>query len=142
MVAAAGAGAPPALALARAANELAADIDAARRLEAGSFARLCVMEGSGELTATQAKAVLGDLLAAGAGDPAAIAQAKGFEAMSPESLVAVVGQVVEANPDEWSRYAAGEEKLAGFFTGQVMKATGGKADGKAVATELRRRRDG
>ena len=52
-----GAGAPPALSLARAANELAADLDAARRLEAGSFARLCVMEASGELTATQAKAV-------------------------------------------------------------------------------------
>ena len=49
-----------------------------------------------------------------------------------------VRAVVEANPDEWSRYAAGTDKLAGFFTGQVMKATKGKANGKVVAQELQR----
>ncbi len=45
-----------------------------------------------------------------------------------------------AHPDEWDRYREGEDKLAGFFTGAVMKATKGQADGKAVAAELRRLR--
>lgn len=142
VVAAVRAGAPAALALARAANELASDLEHGRHLDPAAFAALCRMEAGGDLTATQAKAVLAELLAAGGGDPAAIAKDRGFEAMSDDSLAGVVAEAVAANPDEWSRYAAGEDKLAGFFTGQVMKATGGKADGKAVAAELRRRRSG
>jgi aspartyl-tRNA(Asn)/glutamyl-tRNA(Gln) amidotransferase subunit B len=140
VVAAVSAGAPAALALARGANELAADLQTGLTMDAGSFAALVVMEARGELTATQSKAVLSELLAAGGGDPAAIAKAKGFESLSDDSLRDVVGQVIEANPGEWGRFREGEDKLAGFFTGQVMKATGGKADGKAVAAELRRRR--
>jgi aspartyl-tRNA(Asn)/glutamyl-tRNA(Gln) amidotransferase subunit B len=80
------------------------------------------------------------MLAAGGGDPAAIAAAHGFEAMSEDSLVAVVAEVVAARPDEWERYCQGEDKLAGLFTGAVMKATKGQADGQAVAAELRRLR--
>jgi aspartyl-tRNA(Asn)/glutamyl-tRNA(Gln) amidotransferase subunit B len=140
VVAAVSAGAAPALALARAANELAADVEAALAMDPGSFAALVVLEGRGELTATQSKSVLGELLAARGGDPAAIAAAKGYESLSDDSLRDVVAQVIEANPSEWERFCQGEDKLAGLFTGQVMKATGGKADGKAVAAELRRRR--
>ncbi len=139
VVAAARAGAPAELALVRAANELAANLDAALRIEAGAFASLVTMESEGALTPTQSKAVLAEMLAAG-GDPAAIAAAKGFEALSEDSLSGAVREVVEAHPDEWARFVAGEEKLAGFFTGHVMRATGGKADGKAVAAELRRLR--
>ena len=139
VVAAARAGAPAELALVRAANELAANLDAALRIEAGAFASLVTMESEGALTPTQSKAVLAEMLAAG-GDPAAIAAAKGFEVLSEDSLSGAVREVVEAHPDEWARFVAGEEKLAGFFTGHVMRATGGKADGKAVAAELRRLR--
>jgi aspartyl-tRNA(Asn)/glutamyl-tRNA(Gln) amidotransferase subunit B len=139
VAAAADAGANPSVALARAANELAADLDAARRLDPGAFAALVSMESSGRLSATQAKTVLAELLAGG-GDPEAIASAHGFEAMSEDSLVAVLDEVIAANPGEWGRYREGDDKLAGFFTGQVMRATKGKADGKAVAAELRRRR--
>jgi aspartyl-tRNA(Asn)/glutamyl-tRNA(Gln) amidotransferase subunit B len=135
---AAAAGVPANVALVRAANELAADLDAAQRLDPSAFTQLLELESSGKLTATQAKAVLADLLAAGGGDPAAIARQKGFEAMSGESIAGVVAEVVEANPDEWARYRDGEEKLAQFFIGQVMRATKGKADGKAVVAELRR----
>jgi Asp-tRNA(Asn)/Glu-tRNA(Gln) amidotransferase B subunit len=49
---------------------------------------------------------------------------------------------VADNPDEWARYAAGDDKLAGFFTGKVMKATKGKANGKVVAQELQRLKAG
>jgi len=100
------------------------------------------METTGAVTATQAKAILAELLSAGGGDPAEVARARGFEALADDSLVAVVAETVEANRAEWDRYLAGDDKLAGFFTGQIMKATRGKADGKRVAEELRRLRNG
>ncbi len=49
-------------------------------------------------------------------------------------------EIVAAHPEEWKRYVEGEDKLVGFFTGEVMRATKGRADGKAVAAELRRLR--
>jgi aspartyl-tRNA(Asn)/glutamyl-tRNA(Gln) amidotransferase subunit B len=133
---AAGVGAP--LALARTANEAATRADAARRLDRGAYVALLTMESAGSLSATQAKAVLGELLEAGGGDPAAIAARLGFEAMSEDSLASTVGDVVAAHPDEWGRYREGEDKLAQFFIGQVMKATKGQANGKAVVAELQR----
>lgn len=145
VVSAVAGGVTSALALARTANEAAADADAARRLDPEAYLALLTMEGEGSLSATQAKSVLADLLASGGGDPAAIAKARGFEAMPEDSLVAAVAEVVAAHPDEWARYLEGGEKgdkLAGFFTGLVMKATRGQADGKAVAAELARLRGG
>jgi aspartyl-tRNA(Asn)/glutamyl-tRNA(Gln) amidotransferase subunit B len=134
------AGVPSGLAMARTANEAATDADRARRLDPDAYTALLTMEASGSLTATQAKAVLAELLAKGGGDPARIAADRGFEAMTEDSLVATVAEVVAAHPDEWSRYRGGEDKLVGFFTGAVMKATRGQADGKAVAAELARLR--
>ena len=132
------------LALARTANEAATNADAARVLEFEPYVALLTMEGNGSLTATQAKSVLAQLLAAGGGDPAAIAAANGFEAMSGDSLVSTVADVVAAHADDWERYRQGDEaernKLAGFFIGLVMKASKGKADGKAVRAELERLR--
>ena len=74
----------------------------------------------------------------------AIAAAKGFEAMSEDSLSATVAEVVADHPDEWVRYRDGDEndrkKLSGFFIGLVMKSTRGQADGGAVRVELERLR--
>ncbi len=91
------------------------------------------------LSATQAKVVLSDLLENG-GDPAALARNRGFEALEEDSLNAVMDELIAGHADEWERYLGGDDKLAGFFTGLAMKATQGKANGKAVAAELRRRR--
>jgi aspartyl-tRNA(Asn)/glutamyl-tRNA(Gln) amidotransferase subunit B len=140
VTAASGAGAPTALALVRAANEVAARPEAAARLDTGAFTSLLALEAGGQLSATQSKAVLAALLERGGGDPAAIAKEMGFEAMAADSLSAVVDEVVAAHPDEWSRFVDGDDKLMGFFTGKVMEATAKKADGKDVAAELRRRR--
>jgi aspartyl-tRNA(Asn)/glutamyl-tRNA(Gln) amidotransferase subunit B len=74
------------------------------------------------------------------GDPIAIAAAKGFEALADDSLAELVKQIVEANPAEWERFRGGEAKLAQFFTGQVMRATKGQANGKSVEAELERLR--
>jgi aspartyl-tRNA(Asn)/glutamyl-tRNA(Gln) amidotransferase subunit B len=134
-------GAPPALALARTANEVAANADRAASLDAGSFAKLLALESGGELSATQAKEVLAGLLANG-GDPAEIAKTLGFESMRADDLAAVVAGVIDAHPGEWEKFADGDPKVAGFLTGQVMKASGGKANGKAVAAELARLRSG
>ncbi len=139
VAAAAAAGVRPGLALARAANELGGDARA-RTLDAAAFGELLRLEESGALSATQSKVVLAELVDGGGGDPLAIARAKGFEALSADSVAAVVGEVVAGNPDEWERYRDGDDKLAQFFIGLVMKATRGKADGKAVVAELRRLR--
>ena len=141
LVAAVEAGADAKLAAARVANELAGAPDGqAQGLEASSFAAALAMEQSGELSATQSKKVLAVLLERG-GDPKAIAAELGFEQMGDDVLTSAVAQAVAGNPDEWSRYAGGEDKLAQFFIGQVMKATKGQANGKAVVAELARLRD-
>jgi aspartyl-tRNA(Asn)/glutamyl-tRNA(Gln) amidotransferase subunit B len=128
-----------ALALSRVANELAADIEHVDNLSTDAFVTTVLMEQHGELSATQAKTVLGELLVHG-GDPRAIAASKGFEQLSADTLGSTVAALVEANPDEWTRYREGDEKLAQFFIGQVMKLTKGQANGKAVIAELQARR--
>jgi len=139
VTAAAGAGIDPGRVLARTANEAAAEPEAARRLDVAAYIDLMRMEQDGKLSATQTKTVLTELLEHG-GDPAEIARRRGLEALDIRSLEAVVAEVVAAHPDEWQRYVAGEDKLVGFFTGHVMRASAGQADGKAVAAELRRLR--
>jgi len=52
----------------------------------------------------------------------------------------VVATLIEEHPDEWSRFRDGDEKLAQFFIGQVMKVTKGQANGKEVIAELQARR--
>jgi aspartyl-tRNA(Asn)/glutamyl-tRNA(Gln) amidotransferase subunit B len=133
-------GAPAKLALARAANEVAAQSEAGLVLTAESFAALLALESGGQLSATQFKAVLGLLLERGGGDPAAVAKELGYEAMGADLLAGVMAEVIAAHPDEWARYVEGDDKLTGLFTGAVMKATSGQANGKDVAAELRRLR--
>jgi aspartyl-tRNA(Asn)/glutamyl-tRNA(Gln) amidotransferase subunit B len=134
------AGADPRLALARTANEAAANPEAARRLDARTFATLVKMESSGQLSATQSKEVLAELMSKG-GDPAEIASRLGYEQMDAASLDSMVDEVIAAHPAEWQRYRDGEEKVAQFLLGQVMKASRGRANGKLVAAAFASRRD-
>jgi aspartyl-tRNA(Asn)/glutamyl-tRNA(Gln) amidotransferase subunit B len=131
-------------ALARTSNEAAAQPGRARQLDTASYTALLQLEQDGKLSPTQAKAVLADMLEGG-GEPAEIARRMGFEALAADDLASVVGKVIDDHPDEWARYRGGDEKeqkrLAGFFTGKVMKATDNRANGKAVTEELKRRRD-
>lgn len=138
VVAAASKGAPATLALARVANEVAANLDESSSIDERAFSSTVVMEASGELSSTQAKAVIAELMSTGRSDPAAIAREKGFEAMSAESITEVVAGVIAGSPREWARFVSGDDKLSQFFIGQVMKATSGKANGKDVVAELRR----
>jgi aspartyl-tRNA(Asn)/glutamyl-tRNA(Gln) amidotransferase subunit B len=141
VLAAVQAGADPVLVAARVSNEVAgAPREQQTKLDSAAFTATLVMEHSGALSATQSKKVLAQLLAEG-GEPAAIAAALGFEQLGDDALGQSVAELVAANPDEWGRYASGEEKLAQFFIGLVMKATKGQANGKAVIAELARLRD-
>ena len=115
------AGADPRLALARAANEAAARPELAASLDPSAFAALLAMESSGRLSATQSKEVLAELIERG-GDPAQIAARLGYEQMDSAALESIVDEVIASNPEEWQRFCAGEEKVAQFLLGQVMRA--------------------
>ncbi|HSM66135.1 MAG TPA: Asp-tRNA(Asn)/Glu-tRNA(Gln) amidotransferase subunit GatB [Ilumatobacteraceae bacterium] len=104
------------------------------------LAVLTKMELDGELTATQAKQVLAELVVAGGGDARAIAAAKGFEAMDSTELESMVDAAIAAQPDAWAKFCAGEGKAMGALVGAVMKASKGQADGKAVTALLEQRR--
>jgi aspartyl-tRNA(Asn)/glutamyl-tRNA(Gln) amidotransferase subunit B len=54
----------------------------------------------------------------------------------------VIDEVLAANPGEVEQYRGGKEGLLGFFVGQVMKATGGKADPRVVSTRVREKLTG
>lgn len=120
----------------------------ATALPAADFAALCNLEASGKVTATQAKQVLSMMVerlgddgsVAGVTDPAAIAAELGFEAMDNSELEGIVDALIAASPDEWQRFCDGDPKITGFFVGQVMRQTKGKADGKAVTAILNSRK--
>ena len=143
VLAAVAAGADAGLAATRVANDLAVADWA--NVTPVALAGLLAMETSGQLTATQAKQVLSEM-AHSADTPEAIAERHGFKAMAGDDLAAVVEQVIAASPDEWARFCTGDDtdrkKLAGFFTGQVMRATRGQADGAAVNRLLHERAKG
>ena len=66
------------------------------------------------------------------GDPAAIVEEKGLKQVTDTGEIeAAVDAVIAANPAQVEK-AQANPKLAGWFVGQVMKATGGKANPKAV----------
>jgi aspartyl-tRNA(Asn)/glutamyl-tRNA(Gln) amidotransferase subunit B len=121
-------------------KEAFADAGERPAVPVASLAALTTMETRGALTATQAKLVLAELIAQRGGDPAAIAAAKGFEAMDAAALATIVDEAIAANADAWAKYVAGEEKAGGAIVGAVMRATSGQADGKAVAALMRQRR--
>jgi aspartyl-tRNA(Asn)/glutamyl-tRNA(Gln) amidotransferase subunit B len=116
-------------------------VDGGENIDPEALAALTRLEVAGGLTATQAKVVLAELVAVGGrGDPAAIAAARGFEAMDASALEAAVDAAIAADPDAWAKFCAGEQKAAGALVGAVMKTTKGQADGKAVTALLQRRR--
>ena len=70
---------------------------------------------------------------AGEGRPAEIVDARGLRAISDESALAgQVASILEANPGQVAAYRGGKTALLGFFIGQVMQATRGRADAQTV----------
>jgi aspartyl-tRNA(Asn)/glutamyl-tRNA(Gln) amidotransferase subunit B len=76
-------------------------------------------------------------------DPRTVAERLGLVQVSDQdALGRWVDEVLAANPDEVARFRGGEAKLMGFFVGQVMKKSKGKADPKGVQPVLQRRLGG
>jgi aspartyl-tRNA(Asn)/glutamyl-tRNA(Gln) amidotransferase subunit B len=66
---------------------------------------------------------------AGEGTADAIIESRGLKQITDASAIeAIVDKVIEANPGQVAEYKAGKDKLIGYFVGQVMKETGGKAN--------------
>jgi aspartyl-tRNA(Asn)/glutamyl-tRNA(Gln) amidotransferase subunit B len=121
-------------------KEAYAEQGASPSVPAADLAALTRMEVEGKLTATQAKQVLADIVENGGGDAAAIAAAKGFEAMDTSALETMVDDAIAAQPDAWAKFCAGEQKAMGALVGAIMKASQGKADGKLVTALLNSKR--
>ncbi len=75
---------------------------------------------------------------AGEGTADAVIEARGLKQITDSSAIeAIVDKVIADNPGQAEEYRAGKEKLIGFFVGQVMKETGGKANPGQVNAILR-----
>lgn len=89
-----------------------------------------------------AKDVFAEMFATGKA-PADIVREKGLVQITDTSAIEkVVDDVIAANPKETENYRAGKKALMGFFVGQVMKASGGKANPQAVNEILKAKLEG
>ncbi len=76
---------------------------------------------------------------AGEGDADAVIEARGLKQITDSgSVETVIREVMAANPQQLEQYRSGKDKLFGFFVGQVMKATGGKANPSLVNELLKK----
>ena len=100
-----------------------------------SLSELLDLIDKGTINRNTAKTVFEEMFNTGksAGE---IVKAKGLEQVSDTGEIeAAVDRVIAANPKEVERFKGGEEKLIGFFVGQVMRETKGKAN-PAVVNEM------
>ena len=92
---------------------------------------------AGTVSNSQAKELFAALWEAPEKDAAALAKEMGFEPTDTGAIEALIEEVIEANPDKVAEIQGGNEKLLNFLTGQVMKASKGKANPKIVTEGLR-----
>lgn len=101
-------------------------------VSAENLADLIKTLDAGKINNNQAKEVLVEMFASGksSGD---VIKEKGFEQISDSSAIEkIVDEIIENNENQVTAYRNGNEKLFGFFVGQVMKASQGKANPKIV----------
>ena len=97
-----------------------------------ALAALVKLSASGTINGPTLKELLPELFEKG-GDPEAIVKERGLGAVSDTgALEAFVDQAIAANPGPVADFKAGKKAAAGFFVGQVMKLSKGKADPKIV----------
>jgi len=99
--------------------------------------QLLGLVADGTLSGKLAKQVLEEMRTTGR-SPGAIVDARGLRRLAdPAALRALAGPVVDAHPRQASQFRQGKTKVLGFFVGQVMKATGGRADPQVLDQVLR-----
>ncbi len=137
------AGADPVLAANWLLNDVAARLNAGEvgirqcPVAAEDLAMLVRRVSDDTLSSKTARTVF-DRLWAGTKDVDAIIDQEGLKQMEDsDALAAIIAEVVAANPDQADQFRAGKDKVLGFFVGQIMKRTQGKANPKQVNTLLR-----
>ncbi len=101
-------------------------------VSATNLAELIKTLGTGAINNNQAKEVLVEMFSTGHTAEEVIKE-KGLEQISDASAIdKIVDEIIEKNQDQVTAYRGGNEKLFGFFVGQVMKASQGKANPKIV----------
>jgi aspartyl-tRNA(Asn)/glutamyl-tRNA(Gln) amidotransferase subunit B len=102
--------------------------------ELGALVRLIDEE---KISGKQAKDVLVEMFKTGK-RASVIVEEQGLAQVSDAGEIErIVDEVVASNPKQLEQYRAGKESLLGFFVGQVMKETGGKADPRVVNERVR-----
>ena len=106
-------------------------------VRAEQLAKLLVLVARGTINRQTAKSMLPKLQGSTA-DPEALVMAEGLGQVSDRgALEATVRTVLAAAPSQVEQFRAGNEKILGFLMGQVMKASGGKANPQLVQELLR-----
>ena len=103
-------------------------------ISAANLARMIKMVDEGAITGKIAKTVFEKMWATGKA-PDIVVDEGGLKPIG--DVAGYVDEVIKNNPKEVEQYLKGKEKLIGFFVGQVMKSTGGKADPNAVNRTVR-----
>ncbi|MFZ5867893.1 MAG: Asp-tRNA(Asn)/Glu-tRNA(Gln) amidotransferase GatCAB subunit B, partial [Thermodesulfobacteriota bacterium] len=112
-------------------------------IKVGQLAALLKLVDDGSISGKIAKTVFDEMYDTGK-DPSVIIDEKGLVQISDQdALVQIARKVLEDNPSEVEKYLEGKTKLMGFFVGQVMKATQGKANpamvNQILVEELKKR---
>jgi len=106
------------------------------KIKPAQLAALLTLVDEKVVTANTGKRVLETMYQSG-DEPDAIVAREGLAMVSDTSVIdEEIRKILDGNPDELGRYRGGEEKLFGFFMGQVMRATKGKADPNAARQRL------
>ncbi len=93
-----------------------------------SLARLLNLVAQGTISGKIAKQVFAEMVSHG-GEPDAIVKARGLVQMSDEGeLLLLVREIIQAHPEQAHQFKAGKTKVIGFFVGQLMQKTRGKAN--------------
>jgi len=108
-------------------------------ISAENLSKLINLIKDGTISGKIAKSVF-ELMANGNKDPQKIIEEKNLKQESdPKALESLIDKVISENPDKVKDYKSGKEKLFGFFVGQVMKASKGKANPKLVNEILKKK---
>ena len=102
------------------------------KFDAKQIANLVSMIDEDIISTKIAKQVFEEMSKSGE-NPKQIVEAKGLIQISdPAVILPIIDEIIAKNPDNVKKYKAGNNKLLGFFVGQVLKTTGGKANPKVV----------
>jgi aspartyl-tRNA(Asn)/glutamyl-tRNA(Gln) amidotransferase subunit B len=124
--------------LARLLNEEGKSIDDSPVRPEG-LVKMLKLIADGTISGKIAKTVFEEMYNTGK-SAASIVKDKGLVQISDESgIERIVDEVLDRSPEEIERFRAGEQKLMGYFVGQVMKETKGKANPKIVNELLRKK---